>query len=278
MSVGEDVVGADGLTNRQRFEMRREQKRQEAEAKAAREAEAVRAITEMQAAAASQGGMLSAEPPAPVSSWDAYRYSELLERGVIDAQGNILKPEGINPTEIMRGEAPSWASPELIKNAYIQAFESKSRGGQDFMDSGDYQNFLNAGYSLTQDQVDALSGVQGQGNQNDLTFGGGQPNTGVAQTKPVAPAPAAPAPDKPQVILGDMGATDPRAVANVSGNAFMDSYSGFRGNQPQNPNAPASGPTAPPQSTPFADAYMRAKQAAEAKGPVSSMFADVLGK
>ena len=278
MSVGEDVVGADGLTNRQRFEMRREQKRQEAEAKAAREAEAVRAITEMQAAA-SQGGMLSAEPPAPVSSWDAHRYSELLERGVIDGQGNILKPEGINPTEIMRGDPPSWASPELIKNAYLLAFESKARGGQDFTDSGDYQNFLDAGYSLSQEQVDAISGVQGQGNQNDLTFGGGQPTTGVATPPPPAPADPAPAaPAAPQVILGDMGNVDPRAVANVSGNSFMNSYSGFRGNQPQNPNAPASGPTQPPQSTPFADAYMRAKQAAEAKGPVSSMFADVLGK
>ena len=320
MAVGEDVVGADGLTNRQRFDMRREQKRQQAEARAARaaaarEAEMARARAEAEAAvagaapadpaapAAPAGGMLSSQQPQVTGTnpfgrpsayytpdgrpnsayWDELnkysgeerRYQELLMRGAIDEQGNIYG--GINPTEIMRGEAPSWASPELIKNAYIQAFESKARGGQNFMDSGDYQNFLNAGYSLSQDQVDALGGVQGQGNQNDLTFGGGQATTGVANPPPPPAAPA-PEPAGPQVNLGDMGAVDPRAVANVSGNAFMDAYSGSRGNQPQNPNAPASGPTAPPQSTPFADAYMRAKQAAEAKGPVSSMFADVLGK
>ena len=200
------------------------------------------------------------------------RYDELLQRGVIDEQGNILRPDGLNPTEIMRGDAPSWASPELIKNAYIQAFESKSRGGQNFMDSGDYQNFLNAGYSLTQDQMDALSGVQGQGNQNDLTFGGGQPNTGVAQPTPAAGNPAFDPREEPTG-----GQADPRAVADVSGNAFMDAYSGSSGNQPQNPNVPADGPTQPTQSTPFADAYMRAKQAAEARGPVSSLFADALG-
>lgn len=229
-------------------------------------------------APAGAGAPANAGAGAPAMSAEDRRYQELLGRGVIDEQGNILRPDGINVTEIMRGDPPSWATPELIKNAYILAFESKARGGQDFMDSGDYQNFLDAGYSLTDEQVGAIGGVQGQGNQDDLTFGGGQPNTGVAQPAPAPAAPAPAAPDKPQVILGDMGDVDPRAVANVSGNSFMDSYSGFRGNQPQNPNAPASGPTQPPQSTPFADAYMRAKQAAEAKGPVSSMFADVLGK
>ena len=308
MAVGEDVVGADGLTNRQRFDMRREKKRREREARA-NAAETSRLAAEAReraraeaaagvAPAASEDGMLSTQQPQvtgtnpfgrpsayytpegrPTSAyWDELnkysgeerRYQELLMRGAIDEQGNIYG--GINPTEIMRGEAPSWASPELIKNAYIRAFESKNRGGQNFMDSGDYQNFLNAGYSLSQDQIDALGGVQGQGNQDDLTFGGGQTTTGVANPPP----PVAPA--GPQVNLGDMGAVDPRAVANVSGNAFMDAYSGSRGNQPINPNAPAGGPTQPTQSTPFADAYMRAKQAAEAKGPVSSLFADALGQ
>ena len=120
----------------------------------------------------------------PAMSYDERRYRELLGRGVIDEQGNILKPQGLNPTEIMRGEPPSWASPELIKNAYIQAFESKARGGQDFMESGDYQNFLNAGYSLTQDQIKAIDGVRGQGSQGGLTFGGGETSTGVANPPP----------------------------------------------------------------------------------------------
>ena len=156
MAVGEDVVGADGLTNRERFDMRREQKRQEAAARAAR-------------AALSQ---------------EERRYQDLLGRGTIDEQGNILKPGGLNPTEIMRGEAPSWASPELIKNAYVQAFESKARGGQNFMESGDYQNFLNAGYGLTDAQIKAIGGVQGQGSQGGLTFGGGETSTGVANPPP----------------------------------------------------------------------------------------------
>lgn len=179
-------------------------------------------------------------PGAPELSYDERRYQELLGRGVIDEQGNILKPGGLNPTEIMRGETPSWASPELIKNAYIQAFESKARGGQNFMDSGDYQNFLNAGYSLTQEQMDALGGVQGQGNQNDLTFGGGQPNTGVANPAPSSPAAGGNAPS--------WGAGEFKE---------RDAYK-------------AGG------ATPFMDAYLRSREAARKKGPVSSMFADLL--
>lgn len=181
-------------------------------------------------------------PGQPAMSSEELRYQELLGRGVIDEQGNILRPDGINATEIMRGDAPSWASPELIKNAYIQAFESKARGGQDFMDSGDYQNFLNAGYSLTQDQINALGGVRGQGNQNDLTFGGGQPNTGVTTNPPAVGAPA----------------------------------------NPSSPAAPAAPDWKERESykvggaTPFMDSYMRSREAAAKEGPVSSLFKDML--
>lgn len=186
------------------------------------------------------------EPGAPTMSAEERRYQELLGRGVIDEQGNILKPGGLNATEIMRGEAPSWASPELIKNAYIQAFESKARGGQNFMDSGDYQNFLNAGYSLTDEQIKSLSGVSGQGNQNDLTFGHqGQPNTGVANPAPSSPAPSTPA---------------------AGGNAPSWGAGEFKEREAYK----AGG------ATPFMDAYLRSREAAKKKGPVSSMFADLL--
>lgn len=229
MAVGEDVVGADGLTNRERFEMRREKKRREREARAnaaetsrlaaeARErarAEAAAAAAAGEAPPAPAGGMLTSQDLDDLYTesyvddygvtrtrksrayWDELnkysgeekRYQGLLMSGVIDEQGNILKPGGINPTTIMRGEPPSWATPELIKNAYILAFESKARAGQNFMESGDYQNFLDAGYSLTQDQINAIGGVQGQGSQDDLTFGGSQTATGVANPPPPPPPP-----------------------------------------------------------------------------------------
>lgn len=270
MAVGEDVVGADGLTNRERFEMRREQKRKEAEARAAREAAAreaaIAAARARAEAAGSSDGMLSYEPTvAEVSGFK--RYQELLDRGTIDEQGNILRPDGINVTEIMRGETPSWVSPELLKNAYIQAFESQSRSGQNFMDGGDYQNFLNAGYSLTDEQVNALGGVQGQGNQNDLTFGGGQTTTGVANPPPQNTTNPADAP-----MSDDTFETD-RDTYTSSGNEFLE---GYNTNQPEAP-APID-PTQPvaTQNTPFADAYFKAMEAAKKKGPVSSMFADML--
>jgi hypothetical protein len=213
MAVGEDVVGADGLTNRERFEMRREQKRQEAAERARRAA----------------------------MSQEERRYEDLLTRGTIDEQGNILRPEGLNPTEIMRGEAPSWASPELTKNAYIQAFESKARGGQNFMESGDYQNFLNAGYNLTQDQIDAIGGVQNQGSQGGLTFGGSssvpQPSTSLP------PSTSAPAGSQPTWGAGD----------------WKERESYKEGG-----------------STPFMDAYLRSREAATKEGPVSSLFKDML--
>ena len=192
------------------------------------------------------------------------RYDELLQRGVIDEQGNILKPGGLNPTEIMRGEAPSWATPELIKNAYIQAFEAQNRSGQNFMDGGDYQNFLNAGYSLSQDQIDALGGVQGQGNQDGLTFGGGQPTTGVANPPPQNTS------NPP--MSDDTFETD-RDTYTSTGNEFI---TGYESGQPEEstPIDPVQ-PTAP-QNTPFADAYFKAMEEAKKKGPVSSMFADML--
>ena len=169
------------------------------------------------------------------------RYDELLQRGVIDEQGNILKSGGLNPTEIMRGEAPSWASPELIKNAYIQAFESKARGGQNFMESGDYQNFLNAGYSLTQDQIDALGGVQNQGSQDNLTFGGSSSVPQPSTSQP--PLTSASASSQPTWGAGD----------------WKERESYKEGG-----------------STPFMDAYLRSREAAQKKGPVSSLFADFL--
>ena len=256
MAVGEDVVGADGLTNRERFEMRREKKRQEAAARAAKAAAAreaaiaaARARAEQEAAAAaaaaaSGGGMLSSPPPtpAPIPEPTAQeiaefkRYQELLDRGVIDEQGNILKPDGINMTEIMRGDTPSWASPELLKNAYIHAFESKARGGQNFMDSGDYQNFLNAGYSLTEDQIKSIGGTPSSA--GGLTFGG-------SSSVPSAPAAGSPAAGSPAA-----GSPAPEWTERES----------FK----------LGG------ATPFMDSYMRSREAAQKKGPVSSMFADML--
>ena len=242
MAVGEDVVGADGLTNRERFEMRRERKRQEAAARAAREAaarEAAIAAARAEAeAAAAGGGMLSTPPPEPTAEEiSGYkRYHDLLNRGVIDAQGNILKPGGINMTEIMRGEAPSWASPELIKNAYIEAFKSKAGGGQNFMDSGDYQNFLNAGYSLTEDQIKSIGGTPSS--SGGLTFGG-------SSSVPSAPAAGSPAAGSPAA-----GSPAPEWTERES----------FK----------LGG------ATPFMDSYMRSREAAQKKGPVSSMFADMM--
>lgn len=310
MAVGEDVVGADGLTNRERFEMRREKKRKEKEAreaakaraKARAEAEAAGNPMDWSAAPAPSGdGMLSSQQPQitgtnpfgqPSAYYETYvddygnersrpnraywdelnrysgeerRYRELLMRGAIDEEGNIYG--GINPTEIMRGDPPSWANPELIKNAYIRAFESKARGGQNFMDSGDYQNFLNAGYSLTDEQIASLGGVQGQGNQNDLTFGGGQTTTGVANPPPQNTTNPADAP-----MSDDTFETD-RDTYTSSGDEFLE---GYNTNQPEEP-APID-PTQPvaTQNTPFADAYFKAMEAAKKKGPVSSMFADML--
>ena len=299
MAVGEDVVGADGLTNRQRFDMRREQKRREAEARAnaaetsrksaeARERARAEAAAGM-APAASGGGMLTSEDRDALYTesyvddygvtrtrrsrayWDELnkysgeerRYQELLMGGAIDEQGNI-KPGAINPTEIMRGEAPSWATPELIKNAYILAFEAQNRSGQNFMNGRDYRNFLDAGYSLTEDQMNSLGGVQGQGNQDDLTFGGGQTTTGVANPPPQNTS------NPP--MSDDTFETD-RDTYTSTGNEFLDGYDSAQ------PEAPA--PTDPVQptpqkNTPFADAYFKAMEEAKKKGPVSSMFADML--
>jgi len=268
MAVGEDVVGADGLTNLERFEMRRERKRQQAEERAARD-EAARqaAIAAATARAEAAGGMLSTPPEPTAEEVSGYkRYNDLLNWGIIDEQGNILKPGSLNATEIIRGDIPSWASPELIKNAYIQAFESQSRAGQDFMDGGDYQNFLNAGYSLTEDQISSLGGVQNQGNQDGLSFGHeGQPNTGVANPPPPQNTSNPPMSD-------DTFETD-RPTYTSAGDEFMD---GYNTNQPEAP-APID-PTQPvaTQNTPFADAYFKAMEAAKKKGPVSSMFADMM--
>ena len=241
------------------------------------QAEAIRA----QAQQETRGYVPTAEDNAQLASLsgEERRYQELLNRGVIDEQGNILKPDGINVTEIMRGDPPSWASPELIKNAYILAFESKARGGQDFMESGDYQNFLDAGYSLTEEQMNSLGGVQGQGNQDDLTFGGGQSNTGVANPQP-------PAGNPPEDPFENIDYSEGPDLYQSSGNAFMDAYGSSRANAAQVPaggtsgggtnggGTPAGGTA---QSTPFADAYIRAKAASEKKGPVSSLFGDMLG-
>jgi len=203
------------------------------------QAEAIRSKAREEA----RGYVPTAEDNAQLASLsgEERRYQELLNRGVIDTQGNILKPEGLNPTEIMRGEAPSWATPELIQNAYIQAFESKARGGQNFMDSGDYQNFLNAGYSLTQDQIDALGGVQNQGSQGGLTFGGSSSVPQPATSQP--PSTSAPAGSQPTWGAGD----------------WKERESYKEGG-----------------STPFMDAYLRSREAATKEGPVSSLFKDML--
>lgn len=203
------------------------------------EAEAIR----KSAAEEARGYVPTAEDNAQLAalSGGERRQQELINRGVIDKAGNILKPGGINPTEFMRGEAPSWASPELIRQSYLQAFQSKAAGGQDFMESGDYQNFLKAGYTLPDGFATATSPASNP-SSGGLTFGGASSQP-VSTPQPASPSQPVGAP--PTWGQGEIAVRDPYKAQGA---------------------------------TPFMDSYLRSREAAQKKGPVSSMFADMIPK
>jgi hypothetical protein len=229
-------------------------------------------------------GMLAEEPKRDV--W----HQRYIDRGVIDEQGNILKPEGINTAALVR-DTPDWAkgNETLLRQAYLLNFEAQARNGNvgwDTQDSADYRNFIDMGFDLTPEERQSIGNVGGQsmGHNDSLTFGGGQPTTGVAIPTPAQPT-------RPAVSIDPNWQDSVETYQMTNRGAatpFLDAYMNNRPAQPQgfDPRAgdvfpqstqPQGMPIGTLKATPFLDSYMRTREQQQKQGPVTGLFSKELG-
>lgn len=232
-TTGENVVGSDGLTNRERYDARQA-------AKAAKHAAEQARIAE-----------LDSDRPEHVS-----RY--LWER--------IKGGQGFNSTLVTRNPETRDSLIAAGYGDYVKALTEKEMDGAaaHYMGNGAspedaYKTAQNSWYN---DTYGAYSNSTVQGNAPTLTFGGGTgAPTNEGYVAPVVSQPVASAPV-------DLSPTYTAKHGGGSGGMLA----GYNANRAAAPTSTPVQATSNTTSTPYADAYLRAKGAAEAQGPVSGMM------
>jgi len=227
-------VGADGLTNRERYDARRA------------------AAAAKQAAEQARIAELDADRPEHVS-----RY--LWER-IKAGQDNF------NSTLVTRNPETRDSLIAAGYGDYVKALTEKEMDGAaaHYMGNGASQEdaYNTAQNSWYNDTYGAYSNSTVQGNEPTLTFGGstGAP-TNEGYVAPAIPQPVASEPvDFSPTYTAKHGGGSGGMLANYNANRTATTTS-----------APVQA-TSNTTSTPYADAYLRAKGAAEALGPVSGMM------
>jgi hypothetical protein len=247
--VGEGVVGSDGLTNRERYDQRRAQ-------------EAAQQAAEQERLAA-----LNANRPEGVSQY-------LWE--------NIQSGGSFNPTLVTRDPAVRDALVNAGHGDYVKAlYESQmDSAASHYMGNGASQQdaYGNAQDPWYTQQYGNYFNDTVQGSEQGLGFGHESTNPATGNPNYVPSQGGTPTGgfgDDP-----DFGAGVPTTDRDPNRSPMMDAYRAARAANPSPaggfvPNDDTGFGPQPGESrakTPYADAFMRSRQRAEAPGPVSGMM------
>lgn len=237
--TGENVVGSDGLTNRERYDARRA-------AEAAKHAAEVARIAE-----------LDSDRPPNVS-----RY--LWER-IREGKTNF------NSTLVTRNADTRDALMAAGYGDYVKALAESEMDGAaaHFMGNGAtrqdaYNTAMSPWYRET---FGEYNNSTVQGNEPTLTFGG---STGAPTNEGyVAPVVSQPVVSDPAVSADPVDFSPTYTAKAGASDGMLGSYNARMPTAAPVNTIQATSNTAP---TPYADAYLRAKEAAVAQGPVSGMM------